>query len=109
VRRGGYEIRGCDFCRIQGARTEGVALEQEIREHLRGSSMRLLGPNCLGLMNPKMGLNALRQRCPKVGNVAFLSQSGALLSAILDWSYREEVGFSAIVSTGSMLDLAGAI
>jgi len=86
--------------------TEGVALEQEIREHLRGSSMRLLGPNCLGLMNPKMGLNAtFAKDAPKVGNVAFLSQSGALLSAILDWSYREEVGFSAIVSTGSMLDL----
>jgi len=86
--------------------TEGVALEQEIREHLRGSSMRLLGPNCLGLMNPKMGLNAtFAKDAPKVGNVAFLSQSGALLSAILDWSYREEVGFSAIVSNGSMLDL----
>jgi len=57
-------------------------------------------------MNPKMGLNAtFAKDAPKVGNVAFLSQSGALLSAILDWSYREEVGFSAIVSTGSMLDL----
>jgi acetyltransferase len=86
--------------------TEGVALEQAIREQLRGSSMRLLGPNCLGLMNPKMGLNAtFAKDAPKAGNVAFLSQSGALLSAILDWSYREDVGFSAIVSTGSMLDL----
>ncbi len=86
--------------------TEGVALEQEIRERLRGSSMRLLGPNCLGLMNPKMGLNAtFAKDAPKAGSVAFLSQSGALLSAILDWSCREEVGFSAIVSTGSMLDL----
>jgi acetyltransferase len=85
---------------------EGVALEHEIRDQLRGSSMRLLGPNCLGLMNPKLGLNAtFAKDAPKAGNVAFLSQSGALLSAILDWSHREEVGFSAIVSTGSMLDL----
>jgi acetyltransferase len=85
---------------------EGAALEQQIRERLRGGSMRLLGPNCLGLMNPTIGLNAtFAKDAPKSGNVAFLSQSGALLSAILDWSVREEVAFSAIVSTGSMLDL----
>ncbi|MGB0011616.1 MAG: bifunctional acetate--CoA ligase family protein/GNAT family N-acetyltransferase [Candidatus Sulfotelmatobacter sp.] len=85
---------------------EGSALEQQIREQLRGGSMRLLGPNCLGLMNPTIGLNAtFAKDAPKSGNVAFLSQSGALLSAILDWSQREEVAFSAIVSTGSMLDL----
>ena len=68
--------------------------------------MRLIGPNCLGIMNPSIGLNAtFAKDAPKAGNVAFLSQSGALLSAILDWSYREEVGFSAIVSTGSMLNV----
>jgi acetyltransferase len=68
--------------------------------------MRLIGPNCLGIMNPTVGLNAtFAKDAPKTGNVAFLSQSGALLTAILDWSIREEVGFSAIVSTGSMLDV----
>jgi acetyltransferase len=57
-------------------------------------------------MNPAIGLNAtFAKGTPKAGNVAFLSQSGALLTAILDWSQREEVGFSAIVSTGSMLDV----
>jgi acetyltransferase len=85
---------------------EGAALEQQIQEQLRRSSMRLIGPNCLGIMNPAIGLNAtFAQDTPKAGNVAFLSQSGALLTAILDWSHREEVGFSAIVSTGSMLDV----
>jgi len=85
----------------------GVALEQQIQEQLRRGSMRLLGPNCLGLMNPTIGLNAtFAKDVPGVGNVAFLSQSGALLTAILDWSQREEVGFSAIVSTGSMLDVS---
>jgi acetyltransferase len=85
---------------------EGIALEQQIREQLRRSSMRLIGPNCLGIMNPAVGLNAtFAKNAPKAGNVAFLSQSGALLTAILDWSQREEVGFSAIVSTGSMLDV----
>lgn len=86
---------------------EGAALEHQIQEQLRRGSMRLLGPNCLGLMNPTIGLNAtFAKDAPKVGNVAFLSQSGALLTAILDWSQREEVGFSAIVSTGSMLDVS---
>ena len=85
---------------------EGMALEQQIQEQLRRGSMRLIGPNCLGIMNPTIGLNATFARdAPKTGNVAFLSQSGALLTAILDWSRREELGFSAIVSTGSMLDV----
>ena len=87
---------------------EGIALEQQIREQLLRSSspLRLVGPNCLGIMNPAVGLNAtFAKDAPKAGNVAFLSQSGALLTAILDWSQREEVGFSAIVSTGSMLDV----
>jgi acetyltransferase len=85
---------------------EGIALEAQIQEQLRRSNMRLIGPNCLGIMNPTIGLNAtFVKEAPKAGNVAFLSQSGALLVAILDWSAREQVGFSAIVSTGSMLDV----
>jgi acetyltransferase len=87
---------------------EGTALEKQIQDQLRRSpsQMRLIGPNCLGIMNPTIGLNAtFAKDPPKVGNVAFLSQSGALLTAILDWSHREQVGFSAIVSTGSMLDV----
>src|SRR5271169_2355875 len=86
--------------------TEGAALEEQVQEQLRRSNMRLIGPNCLGIMNPTIGLNAtFVKEAPKAGNVAFLSQSGALLVAILDWSAREQVGFSAIVSTGSMLDV----
>jgi len=85
---------------------EGAALEQQIKEQLKRSTLRLIGPNCLGIMNPTIGLNAtFAKDPPQAGNVAFLSQSGALLSAILDWSHREQVGFSAIVSTGSMLDV----
>ncbi len=85
---------------------EGAALEKQIQEQLQRGSMPLIGPNCLGIMNPTIGLNAtFVKETPKVGNVAFLSQSGALQVAILDWSDREQVGFSAIVSTGSMLDV----
>jgi len=85
---------------------KGVELERQIQEQLRRGAMRLIGPNCLGIMNPTVRLNAtFAKDAPRAGNVAFLSQSGALLTAILDWGQREEVGFSAIVSTGSMLDV----
>lgn len=85
---------------------EGAELERQIQAQLRRGTMRLVGPNCLGVMNPSLGLNAtFAQDIAPRGNVAFLSQSGALLTAILDWSLQEAVGFSAIVSTGSMLDV----
>jgi acetyltransferase len=85
---------------------EGAALEFEIQKQLRRGTMRILGPNCLGVMNPHAGFNAtFAQDIARPGSVAFLSQSGALLTAILDWSLEEQVGFSAIVSTGSMLDV----
>ena len=85
---------------------DGAVLEEEIQKHLRRGSLRLVGPNCMGFMNPTIGLNAtFAKAMPQKGSVAFLSQSGALQTAILDWSQREQVGFSAIVSTGSMLDV----
>jgi acetyltransferase len=85
---------------------EGLVLEQQVRSELRAGAARLIGPNCLGIMNPWHGLNAtFAQDAVRPGNVAFLSQSGALLTAILDWSLAEQVGFSGIVSTGSMLDV----
>lgn len=85
---------------------DGALLEEEIRKHLQRGSLRLIGPNCMGFMNPTIGLNAtFAKTMPKKGSVAFLSQSGALQTSILDWSQKELVGFSAIVSTGSMLDI----
>jgi acetyltransferase len=85
---------------------EGQALEAKIAERLQHGRLRLIGPNCLGVMNPLIGFNAtFAQTIALPGNVAFVSQSGALLTAILDWSLREQVGFSAFVSTGSMLDV----
>jgi acetyltransferase len=85
---------------------DGAVLEDEIQKHLRRGTLRLIGPNCMGFMNPTIGLKAtFAKSMPQKGSVAFLSQSGALQTAILDWSQREHVGFSAIVSTGSMLDV----
>lgn len=85
---------------------EGLRMEREILATARDGNLRIVGPNCLGLMNPVTGLNASFANVGALsGSVAFLSQSGALCSAILDWSLRERVGFSAFVSIGSMLDV----
>jgi acetyltransferase len=85
---------------------EGVALEQKILAEARSSGMRIVGPNCLGVMIPPIGMNAtFATTIAKPGNVGFLSQSGALCTAVLDWSLRENVGFSAFISIGSMLDV----
>jgi acetyltransferase len=84
----------------------GAELEQQILAQARRGNMRIVGPNCLGVMNPVSGLNAtFASAMARPGNVGFISQSGALCTAILDWSFRENVGFSAFVSIGSMLDV----
>ncbi|HSX11136.1 MAG TPA: bifunctional acetate--CoA ligase family protein/GNAT family N-acetyltransferase [Chlamydiales bacterium] len=84
----------------------GIALEQEILKHARRGKMRIIGPNCLGVMNPNTGLNAtFAAGIAHAGKIAFISQSGALCTAVLDWSLREKVGFSAFVSIGSMVDV----
>ncbi|MGC9940836.1 MAG: bifunctional acetate--CoA ligase family protein/GNAT family N-acetyltransferase [Verrucomicrobiota bacterium] len=85
----------------------GVKLEQEIMAEARAGGMRIVGPNCLGVMIPRTGLNAtFASTIAKPGSVSFLSQSGALCTAVLDWSLKENVGFSAFASLGSMLDVS---
>jgi len=84
----------------------GRELEQQVLRNARRGGMRILGPNCLGVMFPHAGLNAtFAAGMALPGSVGFISQSGALCTAILDWSFRENVGFSAFVSVGSMLDV----
>ncbi|MDP8908714.1 MAG: acetate--CoA ligase family protein, partial [Chloroflexota bacterium] len=85
---------------------EGAALEQEMLEHARRGGMHILGPDSIGIMVPGARLNAaLAGAMARPGSVGFVSQSGALGSAILDWSFRVNVGFSAFVSVGAMLDV----
>ena len=84
----------------------GKALEEKILEASKKYSIRVIGPNCIGIIRPRNNLNAtFLDKMPKPGNVAFLSQSGALGSAILDWALHENIGFSNFVSVGSMLDV----
>ena len=89
---------------------EGEKLEGEFVEAYRAyPGMRVLGPNCLGLIHPASGLSAsFANGMPKAGSLAFLSQSGALCTALLDWSLREGVGFSHFVSVGNQVDVGFA-
>jgi acetyltransferase len=107
-------VRECSEAGVKGAiiisagfkesGPEGAELERQIAAN-RGS-MRIIGPNCLGVMVPRNAVNAtFAKSITSDGNIAFLSQSGALCSSILDWSVRERVGFSGFVSTGSMVDV----
>jgi acetyltransferase len=84
----------------------GLQLENQVLAEARRGKMRIIGPNCLGVMCPATGLNAtFANAMARPGNVGFISQSGALCTAVLDWSLREAVGFSAFISIGSMLDV----
>ncbi len=85
---------------------EGAALEQQVLEEARAAKIRVIGPNCLGVMCPLSGLNAtFATTIARPGSVGFISQSGALCTAVLDWSLKEMVGFSAFLSIGSMVDV----
>ncbi len=82
----------------------GAKLEEAVASN-RGR-MRIVGPNCLGVMIPRLSLNATFAPClAKDGRIAFVSQSGALCSSVLDWSVREQIGFSGFFSVGSMVDV----
>src|SRR5919107_2172380 len=91
---------------FEEAGSAGTERSRQVLALARRHNFRIIGPNCLGVMSPRTGLNAtFAHAMARPGKVAFLSQSGALCTAILDWSLRENVGFSAFVSVGSMLDV----
>jgi acetyltransferase len=83
-----------------------AADKARMREAARPGTMRLLGPNCVGLMSPHVGLNAsFAHTDAPAGELAFVTQSGALLTAVLDWAKSRGVGFSALVSLGEHVDV----
>ncbi len=85
---------------------EGKALEKTLLANARRYGIRLIGPNCLGIMRPEIGLNAtFNNGSANNGHLAFISQSGALCTAILDWAKSSDVGFSSVISMGSSLDI----
>lgn len=86
---------------------EGMALEERIIEEQRKfPGMRIIGPNCLGIIVPALKLNiSFASGMPRTGQVAFISQSGALCASVLDWAAQEKIGFSYFVSIGNALDV----
>ena len=109
-------IRQCGKCGIPGAiiisagfrelGPPGVELERQVATAAAEYRMPVIGPNCLGVQIPITGFNAsFSHGIARPGSIALISQSGALLTAILDWSIRAQVGLSACVSLGSMLDV----
>jgi acetyltransferase len=84
---------------------EGRKLERKVLDIARGR-LRIIGPNCLGVIHPRLGFNAsFAAATPSEGHIALLSQSGAICTSILDWAREVNIGFSAFVSVGSMIDV----
>lgn len=85
---------------------ERAKITQKLRETARQHGIRLLGPNALGVIRPSWGLNAsIAHTTPRKGGIGLLSQSGALVSAVLDWAGASGVGFSTVVTVGASIDL----
>jgi acetyltransferase len=85
---------------------EGRRLEDQVTQLVRRHGIRLMGPNCLGIIRPDRGLNiTFGNNNAQPGSLAFVSQSGAICTAILDWAEKNDIGFSAVVSTGIAADL----
>ncbi len=85
---------------------QGREIEDKIRGEMKGTDLRVMGPNCLGVICPEQHLNTtFAAHMPKPGKLAFISQSGAICAAMLDLSLKEDIGFSHFVSIGSMLDV----
>jgi acetyltransferase len=90
----------------EGGRAAGEALRLDMLKAAQPHLLRIVGPNCIGFMSPHAGINAsFAQLAPTTGDVAFLSQSGALVTAVLDWAAGRDLGFSHIVSLGDMSDI----
>lgn len=84
----------------------GRRLEDQVMRLAREHGIRLMGPNCLGILRPGIGLNiSFGNNSARPGNLALVSQSGAICTAILDWAEQNEIGFSSVISTGIAADL----
>src|SRR5262249_53437 len=87
---------------------KGAQLEHDVVRAAHDAGMRMVGPNCMGIANLTLGLNAtFAPIVPPAGSVGFLSQSGALGIALLDWTARPGFGISTFVSAGNKADISG--
>jgi acetyltransferase len=85
---------------------EGAALQQAMLDAARPHLLRIIGPNCVGILVPGSRINAsFAHLSPATGNIAFATQSGAVLTAVLDWAHGRGIGFSHLISLGGMADV----
>ena len=109
-------VEGCGHAEVDGmiiisagfreVGEEGKKLEDRVKAIRKNHGMRIIGPNCLGVILPHIALNAsILKVSPMAGNIAFISQSGALGGAIFDWAALAHAGFSIFASLGSMIDV----
>lgn len=90
----------------EGNDTHGAELQQKMREAARPQMLRIIGPNCLGIMVPEIGLNAsFSHIAPRKGHLAFVAQSGAIVTSVVDWAASRSIGFSHLVSLGDVSDV----
>ncbi|MGZ5502940.1 MAG: acetate--CoA ligase family protein [Halobacteriota archaeon] len=88
---------------------QGAILETQIREIAKGHSIRIIGPNCLGIISTGANMNAsFASEYPSKGNISLISQSGAICTSFLDWAANESLGFDKLVSVGNKADVAEA-
>lgn len=84
----------------------GAQLQQSMLDSARPHLLRIVGPNCLGLLNPRLGLNAsFAHMMPPAGDLAFVAQSGAVIASVIDWAAPRNIGFSHLVALGDMADV----
>jgi acetyltransferase len=89
------------------ASEEGKKREEELKKIISENEINLIGPNCLGFLNPEINLNcSFAKDIPNFGEIALVSQSGAVIDAIIDWSFEKNIGFSKIISVGNMAGLS---
>lgn len=100
----GALIMSSGFASDGGSR--GIKLEQEVLELARRYNMHIIGPNCMGIMRPRNGLNTMySHNTANVGKIALVSQSGAVSTAILDWAKQRQIGFSSVINIGDAADV----
>jgi acetyltransferase len=103
--------RGCRAAVVisagfEGSRGDGAALRQQMLDAARPHLLRVLGPNCLGFISPRQGINAsFAHLTPKSGRLALVTQSGAIAAAALDWAQPRGIGFSHVISVGDAADI----
>ncbi|HZP19298.1 MAG TPA: bifunctional acetate--CoA ligase family protein/GNAT family N-acetyltransferase [Bauldia sp.] len=90
----------------EGDRSEGEELRRAALAAARPHLLRIIGPNCLGFISPGAGINAsFAQLTPRAGDIAFVTQSGAIATTVLDWAAPRGIGFSHVISVGDMIDV----